>query len=228
MSSDSPRHLFTVLLLLCATTVGCGSNSGDGARSTHADRQWADLVVEGADAETLYRLGDGDKAPLPIRADSLFLGYRFDMPRERFFEHSWELNRQGKVVNGGGAEIVAETTLKGLRARMSFYPVFLDDRIYEMPVTYSYSGWSPWNRSLWSDSLMTDLRRHLGDSLGVRFEAFPDLSSSTASLYDSAQILMGRQSSGVTVRLAIVDEKRVEVRYLAALSTDVGIPTPTP
>lgn len=40
---------------------------------------------------------------------------------------------------------------------MRFYPTFHEDRIFEMPVTFSYDGWAPWNREYWADSLLVDM-----------------------------------------------------------------------
>ena len=36
---------------------------------------------------------------------------------------------------------------------MDFYPKFYEDKIIEMPVTFSYRAWSPWNKDLFADSL---------------------------------------------------------------------------
>ena len=40
---------------------------------------------------------------------------------------------------------------------MDFYPDFYENEIYEMPVTYTYTAWAPWNRHLFADSLQQDV-----------------------------------------------------------------------
>ncbi|MGD8749520.1 MAG: hypothetical protein PVI44_13730, partial [Balneolaceae bacterium] len=89
------------------------------------------------------------------RNDSLFLGYYFGMPRQEFFDYSWKLNSQKKVVQGSGSHSVRYDDVTGFDhpIHMNFYPQFYNDKIYKMESTYSYNGWAPWNRDLWSDSL---------------------------------------------------------------------------
>lgn len=89
------------------------------------------------------------------RVDSLFLGYHFGMTTEEFFEYSWDLNKR-EIVTGQSAVTFKIENLKS-PAIMSFYPQFKDNKIYKMPVQVQYEGWAPWNRSLFSDSLMVDL-----------------------------------------------------------------------
>ena len=40
---------------------------------------------------------------------------------------------------------------------MQFYPSFHEEKIYEMPVLYSYEAWAPWNKELSSDTLLLKL-----------------------------------------------------------------------
>ena len=40
---------------------------------------------------------------------------------------------------------------------MDFYPRFVEGKISEMPVTFNYAGWAPWNQKLSSDSLQHDV-----------------------------------------------------------------------
>lgn len=90
-----------------------------------------------------------------IRVDSLFLGYHFGMTTDEFFEYSWDLNKR-EIVTGQSAVTYKIENLKS-PAIMSFYPQFKDNKIYKMPVQVQYEGWAPWNRELFSDSLMVDL-----------------------------------------------------------------------
>jgi len=90
-----------------------------------------------------------------VRYDSLFLGYKFGMERQEFFDHSWQLNQQ-KVITGGTH---VEYTLDDLSssATMTFFPEFHNDKIYKMPIEIQYDSWAPWNKHLFSDSLIVEL-----------------------------------------------------------------------
>ena len=88
--------------------------------------------------------------------DSLFLGISFGMEKKTFYDYCWEMNRQ-KVFTHGPANQEVEYRLTDEFANtvmMRFYPSFYNERIYEMPVTFTYEAWAPWNRSLQSDSLL--------------------------------------------------------------------------
>ncbi len=52
---------------------------------------------------------------------------------------------------------------------MNFYPSFVDSKIAEMPVKFTYAGWAPWNRKLSSDSLQTDVLQWFEKKHGGRF-----------------------------------------------------------
>lgn len=88
--------------------------------------------------------------------DSLFLGISLGMDKKAFYDYCWEMNRK-KIFTHGPANQEVEYMLRDLLDKnviMRFYPSFYKDKIYEMPVTFTYEGWAPWNRSLQSDSLI--------------------------------------------------------------------------
>ncbi len=93
-----------------------------------------------------------------VREDSLFLGITFGMSSKEFYAHCWELNKRGLIREGtqNTSVMYEETNLKH-PAVMNFYPDFYEEKIYEMPVTYSYKAWAPWNKELFADSLQQDL-----------------------------------------------------------------------
>lgn len=96
-----------------------------------------------------------------IRNDSLFMGLYLGMPEKDFYMQCWELNRMGIVKQGPDNKTVEyqlKTELK-YPALMNFYPGFADGRISEMPIRFIYSGWTPWNNKLSSDSLQVDILR---------------------------------------------------------------------
>lgn len=92
-----------------------------------------------------------------VRVDSLFLGYYLGMPREDFYAHSWKLNSQ-EIITGQQTVHYQLTELKS-PAVMEFYPQFQNDKIYQMPIEIHYTGWAPWNKEFFADSLVLDMVR---------------------------------------------------------------------
>lgn len=83
------------------------------------------------------------------KADSLFLGLYLGMPQKGFFDHCTELNSQRIITQGPGGTTSVEHKIKGTYGgdvSMRFYPTFIEEKIYEMPVTYTYESWAPWNK----------------------------------------------------------------------------------
>lgn len=83
------------------------------------------------------------------KPDSLFLGFYLGMPRKDFFDHCTELNSQQKITQGPGGTTNVEHKISGTfgaDVSMRFYPTFIEEEIYEMPVTYTYESWAPWNK----------------------------------------------------------------------------------
>jgi len=94
-----------------------------------------------------------------VRYDSLFMGLYFGMPQKDFYLHCWNLNRQGLIKQGPGNTTVEYQLRNELKypGTMNFYPGFMNGKIAEMPVKFTYSGWAPWNNKLSSDSLQYDV-----------------------------------------------------------------------
>jgi hypothetical protein len=92
-------------------------------------------------------------------ADSLFLGISLGMGYKEFYDHCWQLNKQ-KIVTHGPTNENVEYRLKNVlrdTVTMRFYPTFYEKKIFEMPVTFTYDKWAPWNKSFWSDSLLSEM-----------------------------------------------------------------------
>jgi hypothetical protein len=94
------------------------------------------------------------------RADSLFFGIYLGMPAKEFYMHCWELNKQGIFTDGNNNTAVLyklhNNELK-YNATMNFYPEFRNNNIYKMWATFQYDGWAPWNKHMYSDSLLQDV-----------------------------------------------------------------------
>lgn len=91
--------------------------------------------------------------------DSLFLGLYLGMGQKEFYDYCWEMNRQKKVTHGPTNQSVEYRLVEGIDnpVMMRFYPSFHDQKVYEMPVTFTYEGWAPWNKSLGADSLLSKM-----------------------------------------------------------------------
>lgn len=103
--------------------------------------------------------------------NELFFGLELGMNRKAFFETCWELNKQGKLTNGP-SELSIEYKAKmpsGNPARMRFYPKFEQDKIYLMPVEFTYEGWAPWNEELTAEKLRADVVKLFEDWYGPGF-----------------------------------------------------------
>jgi hypothetical protein len=94
-----------------------------------------------------------------IREDSLFLGLKLGMTSKEFYAHCWELNKKGLVTDGNNNTAVLYKLGKELShpASMNFYPDFYNGKIYRMRVDFMYDAWAPWNKNLFSDSLLNDV-----------------------------------------------------------------------
>ena len=107
-----------------------------------------------------------------IRQDSLFLGITFGMSPKEFYAHCWDLNKQG-LIHEGTQNMTVMYEVKDLKepATMNFYPDFYENKIYEMPVTYAYKAWAPWNKELFADSLQQDVLKLYQKQYGNDFIA---------------------------------------------------------
>jgi hypothetical protein len=92
------------------------------------------------------------------------------MDQKAFFGHCWKLNKQG-LLKQGPENMTIEYKIDELNypARMYFYPEFHKGQIYEMPVTFQYEGWAPWNKKLSADSLQVDVLDLLKEWYGEDF-----------------------------------------------------------
>lgn len=110
-----------------------------------------------------------------VRYDSLFLDLKFGMTRKEFYASCWEMNKEGLIMQGPGnlsVQYVIDTTQVRHRMFMRFYPNFSEERIYEMPVEFTYEAWAPWNKSLSADSLLLDVKNLMNTWYEGEFRSF--------------------------------------------------------
>ncbi|MDA0313729.1 MAG: hypothetical protein O3A40_00285 [Bacteroidetes bacterium] len=89
----------------------------------------------------------------------LFFGVELGMSQKQFFEICWTLNKEGVLTNGP-TELSVEHSLvfpSGTPGKMRFYPQFEADKIYLMPLEFTYDGWSHWNKELALEVLKADV-----------------------------------------------------------------------
>ena len=103
--------------------------------------------------------------------NELFLGLELGMNKKDFFDTCWELNSEGVLMNGP-TELSVEYEVNlpsGNPAKMRFYPKFQDDKIYLMPMEFSYNNWAPWNEELSVEKLREDVLKLLEEWYGSGF-----------------------------------------------------------
>ncbi len=93
------------------------------------------------------------------RHDTLFLGLSLGMRSKDFYAKCWEMNKQGLIRQGTANRTVYYEMKDELKAPVdvNFYPNFYNDSIFEMPVTFKYQAWAPWNKQYSGDTLQIEL-----------------------------------------------------------------------
>jgi hypothetical protein len=93
------------------------------------------------------------------KVNELFLGLELGMDKRAFFDTCWKRNKEGLLTNGP-TELSVEYNAEmpsGHKSKMRFYPKFKDEKIYLMPLEFSYDGWAPWNEDLSAENLREDV-----------------------------------------------------------------------
>lgn len=143
-----------------------------------------------------------------VRNDSLFLGFSFGDTRQEFFTHGWEVNKKGLIQQGRKNNTVSHILRSedgSSDIEMFFFPEFDDEtKIKSMPMYMVYTGWAPWNRRLFSDSLLIAAKDTLMNWYpGNGFNSYTDEKNNVEVWYKvdgNRQITMG-----------VVDEKEVKI-----------------
>jgi len=94
-------------------------------------------------------------------SNQLLMDIHFGMTQKEFFNYCWSMHNKGIFDDGSNSTAVLYRLPAQLKypGSMNFYPVFRKDTIYKMWAQFTYDAWAPWNRHLFSDSLMLDVVR---------------------------------------------------------------------
>lgn len=105
------------------------------------------------------------------RHDTIFLGLYLGMSSDEFFKKCWKLNQEGILMAGANNSSVHYEMDEIFKStvELDFYPSFINDKIYEMPVKYKYKAWAPWNKQFSGDSLQIELVGQYKDWYGDGF-----------------------------------------------------------
>lgn len=142
MSIPKPRLCLCTGFFLIACMCGCnGDKSGNRAYE-----------------EAVNRALESHK-----KADALLFEIKFGMSRKEFYNYCWQMHQKGQFEDGSNSNAVLYKISKQLKypASMNFYPDFYHDTIYKMRAKFEYYAWAPWNKNLFSDSLLTDVQQLL-------------------------------------------------------------------
>ena len=142
-------------------------------------------------------------------ANELFLGLELGMDKKEFFETCWDLNKKG-VLSNGPTELSVEYQAEmpsGNPAKMRFYPRFEENKIYMMPMEFTYESWALWNEELSVEKLRDDVIALLESWYG---DGFLEVSNEDKSLIAFVKIDGNRRirvfkKSISSVRVEIVD-----------------------
>ena len=139
-------------------------------------------IISGCSPRAKYERRLKQELASGVRYDSLFLGLYFGMPEKDFYTHCWQLNQKGLIRQGESNTTVLYKTKDELKypGTMNFYPKFMQGKICEMPVQFTYMGWAPWNKKLSSDNLELDVLEWYRKVYGDGFIEVKHLSRGTA------------------------------------------------
>lgn len=105
-----------------------------------------------------------------IEKNEMFLGVYLGMKSNEFFEYCAEKNKEGVFQDGlTGRTVQYELTGLKEESYILFYPEFKDGVIVEMPALFTYEKWAPWNKELFSNKLILEVRILLEEWLSEKF-----------------------------------------------------------
>jgi len=108
------------------------------------------------------------------RLDSVHLGVILGMDRQAFYDHCFDLNKQGKNITQGhhNTSVMHSDSINfTYPVEINFYPIFnADNKAYILPVRYEYRSWAPWNKEVHSDKLLLEVIALMEKSYDCTFQ----------------------------------------------------------
>ncbi len=102
--------------------------------------------------------------------NDLFFGLELGMSSKEFYGKCWELNNDSLLYHGAmNTTVEHRFELNGKATRMNFYPEFHEGKVYEMPVTFTYTAFAPWNASYSVDTLLQETLGYISQWFGDEF-----------------------------------------------------------
>ena len=163
-----------------------------------------------------------------VRSDSLFLGFHLGMSSENFYQHCYKLNRDSLIWQGGGnLSVQYKTDDLKYPAVMNFYPEFTDGVIANMPVTFQYEVFEPWNPNKTGDSLQIQVLGLMKSWYGDEFVEIkhPTYGSAFVNVRGNRQISVYKQSDarvGVYFKDLTLEDKETEEEGKPDAETETG------
>ncbi|MEO9892129.1 hypothetical protein [Aurantibacter sp.] len=100
-----------------------------------------------------------------IRKDTLLFDIKLGDHKKTFFDRCMELNKKGLVTQGPSNKYAKymlydkNTTSKTNDIVLLFYPTNTNSSIIDgMDLKFYYSAWSPWNKKLYNNRLLTSVK----------------------------------------------------------------------
>lgn len=116
----------------------------------------------------------GSQLDFDTQLDSVHMGVQLGMGRQAFYDHCWDLNKQGKNITQGhhNTSVMYMDSLNfKYPVDVNFYPTFNEEnKIYILPVRYEYKSWAPWNKEAYSDKLLVEVIELMEKSYHCTFE----------------------------------------------------------
>lgn len=127
------------------------------------------ILVGCNDSSKYHKLVEQELAT-NIKEDTLLQNIRFGMNKREFFAHCWELHKKGVFKEGvSNNTVFYEIEKNGKKYKVNFYPNFLEGKIIELPVEYTYAAFAPWNPKYSIDLLQKEIVDYYIEQYGTDY-----------------------------------------------------------
>ena len=147
-----------------------------------------------------------------VRYDTLFHGLHFNMTSTHFYEHCFEMNRQGLFFQNSGAEEIIIKYDKDFKhpVEFIFYPDFEREQIAELSGYFYYPQGNGFNKEFYASRLQLELVKKLEEWYGGRpFLKVPGPDQYTGDAYvkidGNRQIMLWNHSGNHRVLILFAD-----------------------